>query len=58
MANKAAVNYYAKLIQRGVYKMEEVPLEMRTAVQKAYDELPPLEKREGEFETIEDKKTE
>lgn len=58
MANKATINYYAKLVQKGSYKMEEVPEELRPAIQKAYNELPPLKLREGEFEAPVEQKEE
>ena len=44
MANeKAKINYYAKLVQRGYYKEENVPEELREAVLNKVEELPPLE---------------
>lgn len=35
MANVALINYYARLIKKGARKMEDVPEDMRPAVEEA-----------------------
>lgn len=46
-ANKALINYYAKLVHRNDLTMEQVPPEFQKEVQTALEALPPL-KRESE----------
>ena len=41
--NKALVNYYARLIQKGQWKIEDVPDNLRENVTEALKALPPLE---------------
>lgn len=42
MANKALVNYYAKLLQRG-YDKNKIPEDVLHAVEEKLKELPPRE---------------
>lgn len=43
MANVALINYYAKLIQRGVYSIEkDIPEGLIPMVEQRLSELPPL----------------
>lgn len=37
---KALTNYYARLIKKGVYKLEDVPEDGREEVQEAMNKLP------------------
>lgn len=43
----ALVNYYARLIKRGIYKIEDVPEDGREEVLKVVDTLP-----EPEFDPV------
>ena len=41
--NKALINYYARLIQKEQWKMEDVPENLRESVREAIKTLEPLE---------------
>lgn len=44
--NKALINYYARLIQKGNYEMEKVPEGLRPIVEETLKTLKPLEEPE------------
>ena len=46
--NIPLVNYYAKLINRGDYTMEQVPEGMRDDVQKRINEIADYDKKDDE----------
>lgn len=37
--NKALINYYARLINKGTYKIEDVPDDLKSQVKKAAESL-------------------
>lgn len=48
--SNAIVNYYCRLINRGAYTMEEVPMQFKAAVQERLKDMLPYQPREGETE--------
>lgn len=40
--HKAIVNYYARLVHKGSYKLDEVPEDIRDEVNNRIKELPPV----------------
>ncbi len=46
---QAILNYYIRLVNRGIYKIEMVPIKFRNAVELALLDLEPPTPLEGEY---------
>lgn len=48
--SNAIINYYCRLINRGAYELEDVPVQFLSAVKEKLKDMLPYKPREGETE--------